>query len=79
MSIIYHYNNLKQKNTALSDECVAFMAAALDTWYRIQFSRTRPRLKIHETTITQNLVYELTILKASYSGLNFRACLKIFV
>jgi len=72
MSVIYHYNNLKQKNTTLSDECVAFMAAALDTWYRIQFSRTRPRLKIHETTITQNLVYELTILKASYSGLKFR-------
>lgn len=48
------------------------MAAAVDTWYRIKFSRTRPRLKIHETTITQNLVYELTLLKASYTGLKFK-------
>lgn len=72
MSIIYHYNILRQKHTSITDECVAFMAAAIDTWYRIKFSRTRPRLKIHETTITQNLVYELTLLKASYPGLKFR-------
>src|SRR6202012_5919295 len=46
--------------------CDLFHAAAVDTWERIKFSRTTPGLKIHETTITQNLIYEMRLLKSLY-------------
>lgn len=46
--------------------CDVFEAGAYDTWWRIQFSRSTPRMKIHETTITQNLVYEMQLLKKRY-------------
>lgn len=71
MSIIIYYHKLRHKKPSKSTLCDVFRAAALDTWYRIGFSRTRPGLKIHETTITQNLVYELNLLKSVLSGLNF--------
>jgi len=51
--------------------CDVFRAAADDTWSRIAFSRTTPRLKIHETTITQNIVYELHLLRSKYPLLGF--------
>ena len=43
--------------------CSLFQAAAYDTWERVAFSRSTPGLKIHETTITQNLVYEMNLIK----------------
>ena len=67
MSIIIHYEQICKANPTSSIECNAFRAAALDTWYRIEFSRKRPGLKIHETTLTQNLVYELNLLNWRYS------------
>ncbi len=51
--------------------CDLFKAGADDTWNRIAFSRTTPRLKIHETTITQNLVYEMNLLQTKYPLLGF--------
>jgi hypothetical protein len=51
------------KGTIPSTLCSLFQAAARDTWERIAFSRWTPGLKIHETTITQNLVYEMNLLK----------------
>ncbi len=51
--------------------CDLFHAAAVDTWERIKFSRTTPRLRIHETTITQNLVYEMRLLKSRYPHWGF--------
>jgi len=52
--------------------CNLFKAGATDTWERIRFSRTIPNLKIHETTITQNLIYELKILQAVGGVRNLR-------
>jgi len=52
--------------------CSLFQAAAHDTWLRIRFSRRVPGLKIHETTITQNLVYELNLLQQRLGIRNFR-------
>jgi len=43
--------------------CRLFQSASRDTWERIAFSRTRVRMKIHETSITQNLVYEMNMIK----------------
>lgn len=51
--------------------CHLFHAAAVDTWERIKFSRTTPRLRIHETSITQNLVYEMRLLKSKYPHWGF--------
>jgi len=68
MSILIHYKNLKKLASSGSDECDVFMAAALDTWYRIRFSRTKPGFKIHETTLTQNLIYELNLFSDSRFG-----------
>lgn len=62
MSILIHFKNIQSSSPSGLDKCDVFRAAALDTWYRIEFSRKRPGLKIHETTVTQNLVYELNLL-----------------
>lgn len=35
---------------------------AVTTWHRIEFARLRERLRIYETTVTQNLLYEMAIL-----------------
>ncbi|SHL96114.1 DUF6615 family protein [Mucilaginibacter sp. OK098] len=66
MSLLYYLDPLNPP-----DECDIFKAAAKDSWARIRFSRIKPRLKIHETTITQNLVYEMRLLKAVYPHLGF--------
>jgi len=47
--------------------CELFKAGAIDTWERIRFSRTIPNLKIHETTITQNIIYEFKLIQQSLS------------
>jgi len=47
------------------------MAGARDTWARIYFSRKTPRLKIHETSISQNLVYEMNLIKSKFPELDF--------
>lgn len=62
IELILSQNYNPNKNLA----CNLFMAAAIDTWQRIQFTRTRPPLKIFEATITQNIVYELNLLKQRY-------------
>ena len=51
--------------------CDVFKAAARDTWARIEFSRKTPRMKIHETTITQNLVYEMQLLKLRFPTVEY--------
>lgn len=51
--------------------CDVFKAGAKDTWARIQFSRTTPRLKIHETSISQNLVYEMRLLKERHPSIDY--------
>src|SRR5688572_1389043 len=61
MSILLQYLILKDKSNDFN--CDILRAAALETWNRIGFSRTRQRLKILETTITQNIVYELNLLQ----------------
>src|SRR5688572_6394868 len=41
--------------------CNFLQLVAYDTWKRIEFTRTRNGLKIFETTITQNILYEFRI------------------
>lgn len=67
--VSFYLDRFIKKGTSL--ECSVFQAAALDTWNRIGFSRSRFFLKIHEATITQNLVYELILLKEQM-GLSYR-------
>ncbi len=51
--------------------CDVFHAVALDTWERIKFSRSNAGMKVHETAITQNMIYEMRLLKHAYSTLPF--------
>ena len=63
--------SLFQKSLSL---CDFFQLLSIDTWERIKFARTRKGLKIYETTITQNLLFELNRTKEfvnSKKGPNF--------
>lgn len=51
--------------------CDVFRAAACDTWERIGFSRSTKGMKCHETALTQNLVYEMRLLKDKYRHLEY--------
>lgn len=66
MSLEHYLSN--PKNPTL---CDLFKAGAKDTWARIYFSRKTPRLKIHETSISQNLVYEMNLIKSRFPALDF--------
>ena len=39
--------------------CDELKRLSIETWNRIGFARTRPGLKIYETTLTQNLLFSL--------------------
>lgn len=41
--------------------CNFLQLVSYDTWKRIEFARTRNGLKIYETTITQNILYEFRV------------------
>lgn len=58
-NIIFQFN----KNPTL---CNFLQLVAYDVWKRIEFARTRKGLKIFETTITQNILYELRIYSELY-------------
>lgn len=51
--------------------CDVFKAAAQDTWARVGFSRSTKGMKCHETALTQNLVYEMRLLKDKHSHLEY--------
>jgi hypothetical protein len=52
-------NNFGKKPTL----CSLLQLLAVETWNRIEFSRTRKGLKIFETTITQNILFEFLKFK----------------
>ena len=58
-------------NPANPNVCDLFKSGARDTWARIFFSRKTPRLKIHETSVSQNLVYEMNLIKFKFPLLDF--------
>lgn len=47
--------------------CNWFQLCAYDTWRRIEFARNQRGLRIFETTITQNILYEFAIYKLLYN------------
>ncbi|MES2063560.1 MAG: DUF6615 family protein [Bacteroidota bacterium] len=51
--------------------CDVFKAAAQDTWARVGFSRSTKGMKCHETALTQNLVYEMRLLKDKHNHLEY--------
>lgn len=56
MSTYLDLQNQFQRKPTL---CNFFQVIAHDTWERIMFARTRKGLKIFETTITQNILFEI--------------------
>lgn len=55
------YFNLIKNFKAWPSLCNLLQLMAYDTWRRIEFARTRNGLKIFETTITQNILYEFRL------------------
>src|SRR4051812_9472921 len=51
--------------------CDWFKMFSIETWQRIDFSRRRDGLKIFETTITQNLVFQLEFTRQMLSSLGY--------
>ncbi len=49
--------------------CNWFQLFAYDTWRRIEFARNQRGLKIFETTITQNILYEFAVYRRIYPSL----------
>ncbi|MFC3356136.1 DUF6615 family protein [Sphingobacterium zeae] len=68
MSLEYYLN---LRDSAIPNVCDVFKAVSRDAWARIYFSRKTPRLKIHETSITQNIVYQMNLLKERFPSLGF--------
>jgi len=66
MSLEHYLTNPTNPNV-----CDLFKSGARDTWARIFFSRKTPRLKIHETSVSQNLVYEMNLIKLKVPMLDF--------
>jgi hypothetical protein len=52
--------------------CNFLQLVAYDTWKRIEFTRTRNGLKIFETTITQNILYEFRVYYELYPQIPIR-------
>lgn len=52
------------------DPCFAAKYLAIETWNRIAFARTIPGTKIFETTITQNILFNILYQQKMYGGLN---------
>jgi hypothetical protein len=53
-----YLNTISQFQTSQT-VCNFLQVLSADTWERIKFARTRKGLRIYETTITQNLLFEL--------------------
>ncbi|MDN3586094.1 hypothetical protein QWY86_05410 [Pedobacter aquatilis] len=51
--------------------CELLRAVEQDTWARIGFTRETPGLRIMETTVTQNIVYELRLLKHRFGHIGY--------
>lgn len=68
MSLEYY---LKLKGISRPNLCDVFNAVAEDTWERIKFSRSNVGMKVHETALTQNLIYEMRLLKNDYKTLPY--------
>lgn len=48
-----------KKNISNVDACDLFYDLAIETWERLKFAYTTTGFKIHETTLTQNILYKL--------------------
>jgi len=57
----------------MNPNCSELINLSIETWERIAFARTRFGLKIFETTITQNLIYNLTKNKTKNGIILFEA------
>lgn len=49
--------------------CNLLQYLALSVWERIKFTHTHKNLKIYETTITQNLLFDINFVKSLYTRL----------
>ena len=49
--------------------CDLFKLLAIETWKRIEYAYIKERIKVYETTLTQNLIFSINAYSDQY-GLN---------
>jgi len=64
-SLINQFNNFIKSPTL----CNLFQYLENDVWERINFVRSHKNLKIYETTVTQNLLFDINFIKLLYPNL----------
>lgn len=52
--------------------CILFKFLAVETWKRLEFSYIKPYVKVFETTLTQNIAFNINAYKAVYPRLPIR-------
>ncbi len=57
-----HLNDFENSPTV----CNYFKYLSAETWFRIYFIRNLARMKIYETTITQNIIFSFMLNKIKY-------------
>jgi hypothetical protein len=61
------YTTIKNKFTATPNLCDLFKLLSIETWKRIEYSYLKPRVKVFETTVTQNLIFSINAYKDQYN------------
>jgi hypothetical protein len=60
------YTAVKNQFTANPNLCDLFKLLSIETWKRIEYSYSRARVKVFETTITQNLIFSINAYKDQF-------------
>lgn len=63
------YTAVKNRFSTTPSLCDLFKLLSIETWKRIEYAYLKPRVKVFETTITQNLIFSINAYNDQY-GLN---------
>jgi hypothetical protein len=63
------YTAVKNRFTTSPNLCDLFKLLSIETWKRIEYAYLKPRIKVFETTVTQNLIFTINAFNDQY-GLN---------
>ena len=61
------YTAVKNRFAATPNLCDLFKLLAIETWKRIEYAYLKPRVKVFETTITQNLIFSINAYNDQYN------------
>jgi|GEM_PF-3072854 len=67
-----HFTAAKNSFEANPGLCNLFKFLSIETWKRIEFTYIKPRIKVYETTLTQNIAFATNAYVDFYPMLNIR-------